>query len=644
MPEKGMRSLLFTFKSKQPSWPSPPSGDASSPSHSLASTPRRNTQSMIERSIAVADLMVTKWNPDTSGYAQVTSLFHESQKEAAEFIKCVFNLQKSMHLIGHDDPNNNLVRAQNLMQIAMKRLQKEFYQILSTNRARLDSESVSVRSSRTSSTSSISDCEDGATTEDDIIKSAAESISEFEQASIMAMDNLRSLAECMIACGYGRDCIKIYTIIRKSVIDEGLYKLGVEKISQTYMNKLTWDSQDLKIQRWLHATEIALKTLFAAERFLCDHVFEASGAVRESCFAEISRDGANLLFSFPEIVAKTKKSPEKMIRVLNMYAAIVANWSEIEAIFSSDSSSHVRTQALNSLPKLGEAARSMLSEFEAAVQRDSTKAAAAGGGVDPLTIYVMNTLSCLSDYSAVLNEILANHPPPDRSRFPDSYFDYSSPGEAPAPAISVHVAWLILFLLCKLDERSKLYRDVSTSYLFLANNLQHVVSEVRRSNLKYVLGESWIRKQEEKTKQFVGSYESAAWGGVHDSLPDDTAAISAREATQRFKKFSVRFGEAYRKESACVVADQKLRDEIKECVAGKLVPRYREFYRMNRSRVVGGGGGGGVREGSLSLAVRFTPDDVANYLSDLYFDDGGSESGALSLSFPSPSPSPSLSR
>uniref|UniRef100_A0A7N0UB82 Exocyst subunit Exo70 family protein n=1 Tax=Kalanchoe fedtschenkoi TaxID=63787 RepID=A0A7N0UB82_KALFE len=637
MPKKGMRTLLFTFKSKQqPSWPSPPPGDVSSTaSYSLASTPRRNTQSMIDRSIALADLMVTKWNPDTPGYAQVTSLFHESRQEAMELIKCVFNLQKSMHLIGHDDPKNNMVRAHNLMQIAMKRLQKEFYQILSTNRAHLDPESVSARSSRTSSTSSILSDYDDNTTDDDITQAAGDSISELEQVSILAMDNLRSIAECMIASGYGKECLKIYTIIRKSIIDEGLYKLGVEKISQTHFNKLTWDSQDLKIQRWIQATKIALKTLFAGERILCDHVFEASEAVRESCFAEISRDGANLLFSFPEVVLKTRKSPEKMIRVLDMYTAIVENWSEIEAVFSSDSSSAVRTQALNLLPKFADAARSMLLEFEAAVQKDSTKAAVAGGGVDPLTIYVMNTLSCLSDYSAVVNEILANHPVPDTSRFPDSHIEMSSPGAAPAPAISIHVAWLILVLLGKINERSKLYRDASTSYLFHANNLQHVISQVRRSNLKHILGGSWIGKQEKKMKQLVASYDSAAWGAVHESLPRDAAAISAGEAKERFKKFRGKFEEAYRKQSACVVGDQKLRDEIKECVARKLVPRYREFYRVNRSRV-----GGGGREGSLSLVIRFTPEDVANYLSDLYFDDGGgSESEASSLSFPSPSPS-----
>jgi exocyst complex protein 7 len=63
------------------------------------------------------------------------------------------------------------------MQIAMKRLQKEFYQILSMNQAHLDSESVSARSSRT----------------------AGDAIDEVVEVSSIAMADLRSIAECMIS-------------------------------------------------------------------------------------------------------------------------------------------------------------------------------------------------------------------------------------------------------------------------------------------------------------------------------------------------------------------------------------------------------------------------------------------------------------
>nr|DAD43207.1 TPA_asm: hypothetical protein HUJ06_001437 [Nelumbo nucifera] len=35
------------------------------------------------------------------------------------------------------------------------------------------------------------------------------------------MSDLKSIANCMISSGYGKECVKIYKIIRKSIVDEG---------------------------------------------------------------------------------------------------------------------------------------------------------------------------------------------------------------------------------------------------------------------------------------------------------------------------------------------------------------------------------------------------------------------------------------
>ncbi|KAL2538627.1 exocyst subunit exo70 family protein H4 [Forsythia ovata] len=92
----------------------------------------------------------------------------------------------------------------------MKRLEKEFYKILPMNRAHLDLESVSNRTS----TSDYADEED----DDKIVN---ESLSEVEDASSIAMADLKLIAPCMISSGYEKECLKIYKIIRKSIIGMG---------------------------------------------------------------------------------------------------------------------------------------------------------------------------------------------------------------------------------------------------------------------------------------------------------------------------------------------------------------------------------------------------------------------------------------
>ncbi|KAM1175816.1 hypothetical protein ACFX19_028769 [Malus domestica] len=49
------------------------------------------------------------------------------------------------------------------------------------------------------------------------------------------------------------------------------------------------------------------------------------------------------------------------------------------------------------------------------------------------------------------------------------------------PAVSVHLACLILVLLCKLDMKADICKDVSLSYLFLANNLHFIVENAQQT-------------------------------------------------------------------------------------------------------------------------------------------------------------------
>ncbi|KAA8518847.1 hypothetical protein F0562_016379 [Nyssa sinensis] len=587
-----MRSLCFSPKTTSSS--SSSISHYPSPSHRLGlSTPRRSfSDSNMERTLENAESIITKWNPDTSTFAKVTSLFYENRGEARDFIKFVNDLQKAMHFtVTENSSSEKLVRGQNLMQIAMKRLQKEFYQILSMNRAQLDPESVSARSSRASTRSSTSDYEDDDGTEDEI-RRTGDSVSEVEHVSTIVMDDLRLIAECMISSGYGKECVKIYNIIRKSIIDEGIYRLGVERI--------------------------AVKTLFNGERILCDHVFAASDSIRESCFTEISKEGASILFAFPETVAKSsKKSPEKVFRTLDMYTAISEYWPEIESIFSFESTSAIRSQTLTSLNKLGESVRIQLTEFESWIQKDTSKSPVAGGGVHHLTLDVMTYLSLLADYSTALAEILADSPPPSKSFLSEYHFDISDSDESLAPAISLRFVWFILVLLCKLDGKGKHYKDVCLSYLFLANNLQHVISRVRTSNLKYLLGDDWISNHEVKVKQFAANYERLGWDHVINSLPEDpTVVMSPGKVKECFKKFNAAFEQTCRKQSVCVIPDSKLRDEIKTSIARKITPVYRELYKTHRLKL--------GRERNLALSVKFTPDDIETYLSDMFLGTVGS--------------------
>lgn len=574
------------------------------------------SESLVEENIDRAESLIVKWDPSHRASSPSSSLYRDSRWEAKQFLKSVRDLQAAMiFFVKEDSASDKLVQAQSLMQTAMKRLEKEFYLILSTNRQYLDPESVSVSvSTRSSSVSEGYEDE----SEDDL-KFAGDGSEPFHTpertSSATVMADLKAIADCMISSGYGKECVKVYKIVRKSVVDEALYRLGLDRtLTPSQIQKMDWKVLEAKIQCWVRTVKFAVTTVFYGERILCDHVFASSLPIRESCFSEITGENATALFGFAESVGKCKKSPEKMFRALDLYAAIANMWPVIESTFSSDSSSAVRSQAVNALVKLGDAARLMLADFEAAIQKDSSKAAVPGGGVHPLTRYVMNYLTFLADYSDVLTDIVADWPV--EAACPDLRPD--------ASPMSARFAWLVLVVLCKLDAKAQRYKDVALSYLFLANNLDYVVVKVRQSRLRYLLGEDWVAKQEAKVKQYAANYEKMGWSKVLASLPEaqsPAAEMSINHVKELFRRFNAAFEEAYKKQVGWVVADPKLRDEMKVSLAKKLLPRYREFYETHGAPL--------RRDTFREGIVRFAPEDLGNYLSDLFH---GSEEGSVSFS------------
>ncbi|XP_065871480.1 exocyst complex component EXO70H1-like [Euphorbia lathyris] len=522
------------------------------PTSPLPSSPK----SMILDNIQDAELIIRKWDII---HGVSISLFHNPD-EAKQFLKCVKNLRQSMHFFASQhSASNKLSLAQNLMEISMKRLQKELFFLLSSHPENLTPSSVSSVSSPSS---------DGS--------------SNFEEE----MSDLKLIADCMISSGYTKECIQIYQSVRKSKVEEGLYQLGIEKIRSSQIRKLNSEVLQSLINNWQNGVKVAVRTVFTSEKSLCDHVFSSSQTIRESCFSYITREAAMDLFKFPLFVAKIKRSPERIFPLMELYETILNLWPEIEVTFSSESTSSVQLQVVSSLQRLGESVRAVLSDFESIIQNDSSKTLVIGGGIHPLTRTVMNYISSLSDYSSI--------PVPD-SPLLESNEDSS--------AVSVYFAWLILVLLCKLDRKAKGYKDVALSYLFLANNLQFIIVKVCETQLKFILGEDWISEHSRKVKQYASGYELMGWNRVFSSLPDKNGVVELSDevAKEHFEMFNEAFEGAYKKQKSWIVEDGKLRDELKVSIGSKLVPVYREFYNS-----------------FLGIQVRFDPDDVGNCLSELF--------------------------
>ncbi|KAI3748679.1 hypothetical protein L6452_11935 [Arctium lappa] len=560
----------------------------SSTSSSFSSS---SSESMMEETIKNAKSIIDKWEIDGHSNTGFISIFHETRGEATVFINCVTGLHRVMRfLVSHDLRSEKLSLAQRLMQIAMKRLEREFHLILSDNRDYLEPGSVSSWSSR----SSIDSEED---------RQLQISVSDVKQSSMIAISNLRLIADTMISCGYGKECIVLYKIIRKSTINEALSHLGIQPYSSSHINKMMINAPhfDDHVKNWLAALQIAVKILFHGEKILCDRIFTSSVRIRDSCFENSTKEGALNLFAFPELIARCKRpKSETIFMMMDLYNSISDIWPEIESIFSNESVSSVKVQALSSLHKLGDSVRTALGQLESSIHKNSSKLTVSDGGIHPLNNSVMTCLSSLSDYGSALSDVIV-----DDLQFREQTSDEISP-----PAVSVKLARIILVLLCKLDSKAKFHNYAALSYLFLVNNLHFIIEKVRATNLKFILGEEWITNHEKKLKQYVSSYESMSWNKVISCLPENSL-VSPEKVRDCFRRLYSTFGEVYGKQTSWIVVDEKMRDKMKASIANKLVPVYEEFYSKHLMTL-------GEDERCMKMLMRLSPENMAKYLSELF--------------------------
>lgn len=73
-----------------------------------------------------------------------------------------------------------------------------------------------------------------------------------------------------------------------------------------------------------------VKLLFTAEWKVCYQIFEGIDTIKDQCFAGATANGVAMLLSFGEAVVKSKRSPEKLFVLLDMYEIMCELQHEVQ--------------------------------------------------------------------------------------------------------------------------------------------------------------------------------------------------------------------------------------------------------------------------------------------------------------------------
>lgn len=422
---------------------------------------------------------------------------------------------------------------------------------------------------------------------------------------------LHDLALQMVQAGHQQQLLKVYRETRSSVLEESLHKLGVEKLSKEDVQKMQWEVLEAKIGNWIHFMRIAVKLLFAGERKVCDQMFEGFDTLMDQCFADVTAGSVAVLLSFGDAIAKSKRSPEKLFVLLDMYEIMRELHSEIETLFRGKACNEIRESALGLTKRLAQTAQETFRDFEEAVEKDATKTAVADGTVHPLTSYVINYVKFLFDYQSTLKQLFQEFVSGDDSN-------------SQLAAVTMRI---MQALQTNLDGKSKQYKDPALSHLFLMNNIHYMVRSVRRSEAKDLLGDDWVQRHRRIVQQHANQYKRIAWAKILQCLSiqgltssggsgtgadggGNSSGVSRAIVKDRLKTFNIQFEELHQRQSQWTVPDTELRDSLKLAVAEVLLPAYRSFLKRFGTLVENGK--------NPQKYIRYTPEDLDRMLNEFF--------------------------
>ncbi|KAK7340635.1 hypothetical protein VNO77_21344 [Canavalia gladiata] len=577
--------------------------------------------SAIEERLSVIQEKIMRWEEDQS------MIWDLGPEEASEYLNAANEARRliekleSLHLRKEDQEYRFMQRAYSVLQTAMARLEEEFRNLLIQNRQPFEPEYVSFRSS-----------EEDAVDENSIVSLGDESVEESLQRDSVSraseehiidlvhpavIPDLRCIANLLFASNYVQECSNAYTIVRRDALDECLFILEMERLSIEDVLRMEWGTLNSKIKRWIWAVKIFVRVYLASERWLSDQIFGEGEPVSLACFVDASKASILQLLNFGEAMSIGPHQPEKLFRILDMYEVLADLMLDIDALYSDEVGSSVKIECHEVLKRLGDCVRATFIEFENAIASNASSTPFVGGGIHPLTKYVMNYLRTLTDYSEILNLLLKDPEEedaislsPDMSPGPEE--DSKSQGSpGTVSSMALHFRSIASILESNLEEKSKLYKDASLQHLFLMNNLHYMAEKVKGSELRLIYGDEWIRKRNWKFQQHAMKYERASWSSILNLLKEEgihvpgTNSVSKSLLKERLRSFYLGFEDVYRIQTAWLIPDVQLREDLRISISLIVIQAYRTFVGRNNSHL-------------SDKHIKYSADDLENYLLDFF--------------------------
>ncbi|RID68441.1 hypothetical protein BRARA_C00596 [Brassica rapa] len=421
---------------------------------------------------------------------------------------------------------------------------------------------------------------------------------------------LRKIVERMKGAGYGCECKEAYLVGRRNILMRTLkQECEFEKVSIDEVQKMSWGELEREIPIWNKTVKDCASLFFPGELKLAEKIFPGDEG---SLFNIVTHGLAIQFLGFAEAVAMTRRSTEKLFKILDIYETLRDGFPAIEELFTEELRSELRSEVTSARSRLGETAINIFSDLENSIKSDSSKTPVPGGAVHPLTRYTMNYLKYSCEYKGTLEQVFKSH-----SKMEEE--------ESTERAFANQLMRIMDLLDGNMEAKSKLYKDIPLSCIFMMNNGRYIVQKIKGSaEIHEVMGDTWCRKRSSELRTYHKNYQRETWGKLlgflgHEGLMHNNKIVKPN-LKERFKSFNATFDEIHKTQTTWVVNDEQLQSELRVSITAVMIPAYRAFMARFGQYLDPGR--------QTEKYVKYQPEDIEDLIDQLFEGNTSSSSTA----------------
>ncbi|KAH6785068.1 hypothetical protein C2S51_037523 [Perilla frutescens var. frutescens] len=409
--------------------------------------------------------------------------------------------------------------------------------------------------------------------------------------SPLEIEVLRKISETLAADDCLDICIDLFVKVRYRRAAKALMRLNPDYL-KTYspeeIDEMEWESLETAISLWMNHLELSVKTVLVSEKSLCNQVLGniMEGLIWPECFIKIADKIMAVFFRFGEGVARSRKEPQKLFKLLDMFDSLEKLKPEFTKVFDGEPGADICSRFRELEKLLVHASTRVFWEFGLQIEGNQDGLPPPqDGSVPKLVRYAVNYLKNLSteSYSSPMAQVL-------RTEQLWKVGILAEP-EKEQDLLKDAITNVIEAMQRNVESKKSRYKDKVLAHIFSMNTNWYIYMRTRNTELGKLMGDAYMKKRYRNVaEESAYLYQKQAWGSLVRLLErEETTMKSSKEGVGvRMEAFMDGFDEMWKKHRSSykIVSDADLREQMKEATVRLVLPAYTEFYEANSSAFV----------------------------------------------------------